>query len=102
MGVAPGPVKITVAAVIVEGSIASVKVAAKVVLIATPVATLTGIVELTTGAVVSGAVPVEKLHTKLLGRAFPARSFAPIVIVAVKVVPAARLLVGVKVAMLLA
>jgi hypothetical protein len=42
--------------VIVEGSIASVKVAVKVVLIATPVAALTGIVELTMGAVVSGAM----------------------------------------------
>ncbi|GMU35412.1 MAG: hypothetical protein AMXMBFR20_32840 [Planctomycetia bacterium] len=99
---APGPVKITVATVMVEGSIASVKVAVKVVLIATPVAALTGNVELTMGAVVSAAVPVEKLHTKLLASALPAKSFAPIVIVAVKVVPAARLLVGVKVAALLA
>ena len=45
-----------------------------------------------------GAVPVVKLHTKLLTRALPARSLTPVVIVAVYTVLGARLLDGVKVA----
>ena len=69
--------------VIVNGSIASLKVAVIFVLIATPVAALAGTVRLTVGAVVSGAAPVVKLHTKSLASALPARSLAPVVIVAV-------------------
>jgi hypothetical protein len=82
----------------VEGSIASLKVAVGFVLRATRVAEFAGTVELTVGGVVSGAAPVVKLQTKLLTIALPARSLAPVVIVAVKRVLAARLLVGVKVA----
>ena len=44
---------------------------------------------------------VVKLQAKLLANALPARSWTPVVIVAVKVVLAARLLAGVKVAILL-
>ena len=43
---------------------------------------------------------VEKVHTKLLASALPAKSLAPVVIVAVNVVPDARLLTGVKVKIL--
>ena len=46
----------------------------------------------------ANAVTVLKFHTLLLASAFPARSLAPVVIVAVYSVPATRLLVGVKVA----
>jgi len=42
--------------------------------------------------------PVVKLHTKLLLSALPARSLTPLVIVAVYMVLAARLAVGVKIA----
>ena len=44
------------------------------------------------------AVPVVKFHTKGAANALPARSFAPVVIVAVNGVLGARLLAGVKVA----
>ena len=54
----------------------------------------------TVGAVVSGVTPVVKLHTKSLANALPARSLAPVVIVAVYVVLSTRLLAGVKVATL--
>src|SRR6185369_7561820 len=52
--VAPGPVSITLAVVIVSGSIASLKVALTVWLMPTPVAALTGTVELTAGEVLGG------------------------------------------------
>jgi hypothetical protein len=42
---------------------------------------------------------VEKVHTRLLVKALPEVSLAPVVIVAVYVVLGARALVGVKVAM---
>src|SRR5437879_5230504 len=45
----PGPVSVKVAAVMLAGSIASLKVAAKPVLIATPVAPFGGLVELSVG-----------------------------------------------------
>src|SRR5256885_1576757 len=69
--------------VIVKASIASLKAAAIFWLMATPVAALAGTVKLTVGAVVSGVAPVVKLQTKLLASALPARSLAPVVIVAV-------------------
>ena len=75
--------KVKVAVVIVNGSIASLKVAAIPWLIGTPVAAFAGSVELTVGAVMSGVAPVAKLHTKSLANALPARSLAPVVIVAV-------------------
>ena len=71
------------AVVIVAGSIALLKVALTVWLIGTPVAISVGMVELTVGAVVSVDAPVVKLQTKLVASALPARSVAPVVIVAV-------------------
>jgi len=81
-GVAPC-VKVKVAAVIVAGSIASLKVAAMFPLTTTLVAVLAGSVELTVGAVVSAVVPVVKLHVLLTANGLPARSLTPVVIVAV-------------------
>jgi hypothetical protein len=48
--------KVKVTEIIVNGFIASLKIAVIALLMATPVAALTGIVELTVGAVVSGVV----------------------------------------------
>jgi hypothetical protein len=76
-GVTPGPVKVKVAALIVAGFIASLNVADTRVFRGTPVPPIVGTVEMTVGA------PVVKLHTKLLGSAFPSVSVAPVVIVAV-------------------
>ena len=91
--VAPGPVKVNVAALIVAGFMASLNVAEIVVLTGTPVAPLTGTVETTVGA-----AAVVKVQTKLAASPAPAGSFAPVVIVAVNRVPLARTVVGVKVA----
>ena len=90
---APGPVKVKVAASIVAGFMASLNVAAIVVLTATVVAPLTGIVEMT-----AGGAAVVKLHAKLARNARPAKSCAPVVIVAVRMVLLARTDVGVNVA----
>ena len=59
---------------------------------------MAGRVDVTMGAVMSGVAPVVKVHTKLLARALPARSLAPVVIVPVKRVLGASWAVGVKVA----
>jgi hypothetical protein len=64
------------------------------------VATFAGFVELTVGAVTSVVAPVVKDQTKGLAKELPAGSLAPVVIVAVKVVLAVRLLVGANVAIL--
>jgi hypothetical protein len=90
--VAPGPVNVKVAPVIVAGFIASLKVAASAELAATPVAPLAGTVAITVGA------PVVNVHTKLAAKASPAGSWAPVVMVAVYTVEAASDAVGVKVA----
>jgi hypothetical protein len=66
------------------------------------VAAFKGFVEITVGAVVSAVAPVVKVQTKLLANEVPDRSLAPVVIVAVKVVLAARLAVGAKIAILFA
>ena len=95
-GVAPGPVKVNVAASIVAGFIASRNVAETRVLTGTALAPFAGTVEITVGA------PVVKLHTKLAASALPNVSFAPVAIVAVKVVPGARLAAGWNVAILVA
>ena len=92
-GVAPGPVKVNVAAVIVAGFMASLNVAETRVLTGTTVAPFAGTVETTVG----GAAVV-KVHTKLADNGTPAGSFAPVVIVAVKRVLLARTAVGVNVA----
>ena len=93
-GVAPGPVKVNVAALIVAGFMARLNVAEIAVLTATAVAALTGIVETTVG----GAAVV-KVHTKLAASAAPVGSFAPVVIVAVYRVLVARTAVGVNAAL---
>ena len=92
-GVAPGPVKVNVAAVIVVGFIAWLNVAEIGVLTAAAAAPLAGIVETTVGG-----TAVVKVHTKLAASAAPVGSFAPVVIVAVYKVPAARRADGVSVA----
>jgi len=91
--VAPGPVKVNVAEVIVATSIASLNVAEIAVLTATPVAPLAGTVETTVG----GTAAV-KVHTKLDASAAPVRSLAPVVIVAAYEAPVARTADGVNVA----
>src|ERR1051325_11954378 len=96
--VPPGPVTLTLAVLVVKGSIASLKVALMVWLIATAVAPLAGTVALTVGGVVSGVTPVVKLQLKLVASALTAKSLAPVVIVAVYVVRGARALAGMKVA----
>ena len=76
-GVAPGPVKVNVAALIVAGFMASLNVAEIPVLTATAVAPFAGIVEIT---VTGGAVV--KFQTKFAAKAMPLVSRAPVVIVA--------------------
>src|ERR1043166_3791007 len=98
MTVVPGPLSNKLAVLIVNGSIASLKVALMVWLIGTPVAEFAGTVKLTVGAVVSGVAPVVKLQLKAVNSALPARSLAPVVIVAVYAVIGARSKPGVKVA----
>ena len=94
-GVAPGPVKVNVAAVIVVGFIASLNIAEIGVLTATAVAALAGIVETTVGG-----TAVVKVQTKLAASPAPVGSLAPVVIVAVYKVPVARRADGVNVAVL--
>jgi hypothetical protein len=74
---------------------ASLKVAEIVVLTATAAAPLTGIVDTS-----EGDAAVVKLHTKLANNAWPARSCAPVVIVAVNRVLLARTTVGVNMVIL--
>ena len=92
-GVAPGPVRVNVAPLIVAGFMTSLNVAEMVVLTATAVAPFVGTVETTVG----GAAVV-KVHTKLAASGAPVGSFAPVVIVAVNKVLLARTTVGVNVA----
>jgi hypothetical protein len=87
--------------VIVEGSIASLKVAVMFLLTTTPVAVSAGSVELTVGGVVSPVVPVVKLHVLLTAIVLPARSLTPVVIVAVYCVLAVRAGTGLKIALVL-
>jgi hypothetical protein len=92
-GVAPGPVKVNVAALIVAGFMGSLNVAETRVLTGTAIAPFTGTVEIT---IAGGAVV--KLHTKLAAKGTPVRFFAPVVIVAVNKVLVARTADGVNVA----
>jgi hypothetical protein len=96
--VGPGPVNVKVKALSVEGSIALLNVALIPALGATEIAPLPGVVEVTTGAVLFGPTPVVKVQVKATANAFPARSVAPVVIVAVNNTPVARALLGVNVA----
>src|SRR5439155_25131625 len=88
----------SVSGVMVTGAIASLKVAAMFAVMPTRVAVMGGTVALTVGRVVLGVAPVVKLQLKPVGSALPARSLAPVVIVAVKVALGARVLTGLKVA----
>jgi hypothetical protein len=94
-GVAPGPVRVNVAPLIVAAFMTSLNVAATNLLTATPAAPFTGTVEITVG----GAAVV-KAHTKLAASGTPVGSFAPVVIVAVNTVLLARTAVGVNLAVL--
>jgi hypothetical protein len=80
----PGAVKVKVVVLIVEGFIASLKVATTTVLGHIPTAPLGGVTEITLGGPDRHVVlPVVKVHTKLLASAIPYSSMAPVVIVAV-------------------
>jgi hypothetical protein len=76
-GVAPGPVKVNVAVLIVAGFMASLNVAEIPVLTATAVVPFAGIVEMT---VAGGAVV--KFQTKFAAKEMPLVSRAPVVTVA--------------------
>ena len=62
-GVTPGPIKVNVVPLRVVESIPLSKVATIFWLVATLVAQLAGLVELTRGGVVSGPAPVVKVNT---------------------------------------
>jgi hypothetical protein len=81
----------------VEGCIASLKVAVTSVLGQMPVAAFGGATEITVGGAQAVAL-VEKVHTKLFANGLPNVSCAPVVTVPVKRVFSASGLVGVKVA----
>jgi hypothetical protein len=66
----------------VAASIASENTAVIDILIGTDNAPSEGVADFTRGGVVSGTLPVVKLHTKLFAIAFPARSRTPVVSVA--------------------
>ena len=76
----------------------SLKTTTGLLLRVTSVTLFTGDVELTVGMVVSEAIPVVKVQTLLFARALSARSIAPVLIVAVYKVLAAKVLDGLKVA----
>ena len=92
-GVAPGPVKVNVAVLIVAGFMARLKVAEIAVFTDEAVPPLTGTVEVTVG----GAAVV-KVQTKSAASVVPVGSFAPVVIVAIYNVLVVRTAVGVNVA----
>ena len=92
-GAASGPVKVNVVALIVTGFIARLNIAEIEVFTDAVRAPLIGTAEITVG----GAAVV-KVQTKLAASAAPVESVAPVVIVAIYKVPAARVAVGVKVA----
>lgn len=83
----------------VELVIASENVADTEEFVATPIAAFAGDVVDTVGGVLSALAPVVKLQVKLAASALPARSRAPVVIVAVYCVLAARLDEGTNIAL---
>ena len=78
----PGPVNVKVVVLMVEECIAALKVAVTNVLGHMAVAIFAGATEITVGAAHAVALVV-KVHTKLLAKAFPDGSWAPVVIVPV-------------------
>jgi hypothetical protein len=100
-GVPPGPVNVKLDAVIVDGSMSSLKVTAICEFNAVFVAPAAGTLSVTVGGVTSGAAPVVKVHAKSLGSALPDESVTAVVIVAVRAVaPGRDGAVGVKTAAL--
>lgn len=94
----PGALNVNVVVPIVAGFIATLKVAEIARLMGTPLAPLTGTVEITVGGV--GAGSVRKLHTYLLANPVPAESWAPVPMVAVYSVLTVSKASGVNVATL--
>jgi hypothetical protein len=88
--VPPDPVNVKLVAVIVDGSMSSLKVTAMWVFRVAFVAPATGTLSDTVGGVTSGAAAVIKVHRKSLTSPLPDKSFAAVVIVAVRAVPAGR------------
>jgi hypothetical protein len=84
---------VNVAVLTVAGFMARLNVAEIVAFTDVDAAPLIGTVEMTVGG-----TAVVKVHTKLAASAAPARSLAPVVIVAVNNTPVARMAVGVNVA----
>src|ERR1043166_2146893 len=82
--------RVKVAELTVKGSIASLKAAVMVWLMATSVAKLAGTGAVTVGRVVSRVAPVVKVQLTSVGSGLPARSLASVVIVAVYVVRGVR------------
>ena len=99
-GAPAGHARVKFAIVIVRGFIDSLKLAVISVLMGTLLALAAGLVELTVGAVLSGAAPVVKFQLKGLTNVFPAVSATALVIVAVHIVLAGRSAAGIKVATL--
>jgi hypothetical protein len=95
-GVAPGPVSVKLAPLMVVAFMASLNIAETRVLTGTGVAPLAGTVEITVGGTTVAAVV--KVQTKLAARPTPAGSFAAVVIVAVNKELLARTAAGVNVA----
>ena len=89
------PLTVNVFVLMVEDCIASLNVAVMLLLIATPVAPLAGLVEMTVGWIVSTVV---KLHVKSEAIALPAKFLTPVVIRAVYIVLKPRFADGVNVA----
>lgn len=74
---------INVSVLIVEGSIGSLKDTVIGAEAPPRLVPLAGVVDTTVGGVVSGAVPVVKLHGAFAAKGLPAISFTPVVMVAV-------------------
>src|SRR5687767_5347542 len=98
IGVPPGHASAKLAAVTVSGFIASLKLALTRAFNDTPVAPGIGLVELTEGAVVSGAAPVVKVQVIATESGLPATSSALVLILAVHTELAGKLAFGVNVA----
>lgn len=97
MGVVPC-IRVNAGSVIVNGSMASLNVAKTRELTGTAVRSMAGMVEVTTGALVSDRVPVEKAHERSAARARPVSDTARVVTVAVKSPVGASAAVGEKMA----
>ena len=93
--VLPGPVKVNVEVVMVDGSIDSLKTAVTVVAMEAPVAPLVGITEETVG---TGPAAVVNVNELALAIALPVAATTPVVTTAVYIVLGASGAFGVSVA----